>query len=110
MDGNLILQQAFRTKPDKHCIPAFNTIMTRLAACRLLVDLNIRDNEASADFKQVITKSWETKFQLVPPDMHQRNKAKRIMRHFKNHFLSIRAGVNAVFTPYLWDLLLPQAK
>ncbi len=95
MDGNLILQQAFQTKADKHCIPAFNTIMARLAAQKLSVDLNIRDNEASADFKQVITESWKTKFQLVPPDMHWRNKAKQIIRHFKNHFLSILAGINA---------------
>jgi hypothetical protein len=97
-------------KAGKHRIPAFNTIMARLAACGLLVDLNIRDNEASADFKRVITKSWKTKFQLVPLDMHQRNKAKRMIRHFKNHFLFILAGVNATFPPYLWDLLLPQAK
>jgi hypothetical protein len=47
--------------------------MARLAACRRLVDLNIRDNEASADFKQVITESWKTKFQLMPPDMHRKN-------------------------------------
>jgi hypothetical protein len=33
-----------------------------------------------------------------------------MIRHFKNHFLSILAGVNAAFLPYLWDLLLPQAK
>jgi hypothetical protein len=51
MDGNLILQQGFQTKVDKHRIPAFNTIMARLAARRLSVDLNIRDIEASADFK-----------------------------------------------------------
>jgi hypothetical protein len=97
-------------KADKHCIPAFNSIMTRLAARRLLVDLNIRENEASADFKQVITETWKTKFQLVLPDMHRRNKAKQMIRHFKNHFLSILAGADAVFPPYLWDLLLPQAK
>jgi hypothetical protein len=60
-DGNLILQQAFQTKADKHCIPAFNTIMAWLAACGLLVDFNIRDNEASA-VKQVITEPWKTKF------------------------------------------------
>jgi hypothetical protein len=30
--------------------------------------------------------------------------------HFKNHFLSILAGVDTAFPPYLWDLLLPQAK
>ena len=69
MDRNLILQQAFQTKADKHRIPAFNSIMARLAACGLSVDLNIRDNEASADFKPVITESWQAMFQLVPPDM-----------------------------------------
>jgi hypothetical protein len=108
--GNLILQQAFATKADKHCIPTFNVIMTCLTAQGLSVDLNIRDNEASADFKRVITKTWQAKFQLVPPDMHHRNKAEQMIRHFKYHFLSILAGVDATFTPSLWDLLLPQAK
>jgi hypothetical protein len=109
-DGNLILQQAFQTKANKHCIPAFNTIMAWIAAFGLSVDLNIRDNEASAEFKQVITASWKTKFQLVPLDMHRRNKAEQMIRHFKNHFFSILAGVDAVFPPYLWDLLLYQAE
>jgi hypothetical protein len=54
--------------------------------------------------------SWKTKFQLKPPDMHWRNKAEWMIRHFKNYFLSILAGVDAMFPPYLWDLLLPQAK
>ncbi len=74
--GNLILQQAFATKAAKHCIPASNVIMTCLTAQGLSVDLNIRDNKASADFKRVITKTWRAKFQLVPPDMHRKNKAK----------------------------------
>jgi hypothetical protein len=56
MDGNLILQQASQTKANKHRIPAFNIIMERLAARGLSVDLK-SDNEASADFKQVITES-----------------------------------------------------
>jgi hypothetical protein len=37
MDGNLILQQAFQIKEDKHCILAFNTIMAWLAACGLFL-------------------------------------------------------------------------
>jgi hypothetical protein len=78
-NGNLILQQTFQTKADKHHTPAFNTIMARLAARRLLVVLNIRDNEASADFKRVISETWKTKFQLVLPDMHRRNKAKQMI-------------------------------
>ncbi len=75
--------------------------MTRLTAHELSVDLNIRDNETSVDFKWVITESWKAKFQLVPPNMHQRNKAKQMIRHFKNHYLSILAGVNATFPLYL---------
>ena len=42
--------------------------------------------------------------------MHRQNKAKRMIRHFKNHFLSILAGIDESFLPNLWDLLLPQAK
>jgi hypothetical protein len=108
--GNLILQQAFATKADKHQIPAFNVIMTCLTARGLSVDLNIRDNKASADFKQVITETWRVKLQLILPDMHCRNKAEQMICHFKDHFLSILAGVNATFPLSLWDLLLPQAK
>ncbi len=33
-----------------------------------------------------------------------------MIQHFKNHLLSILAGVNAAFPLYLRDLLLPQAK
>jgi hypothetical protein len=42
--------------------------------------------------------------------MHWRNKAEQMIWHFKNHFLSILASVDTAFPPYLWNLLLPQAK
>ena len=54
-EGNLILQQAFKSKKDVHWIAAYNAIMTRLAAKGLNVDLQIMDNKASAAYKQVIT-------------------------------------------------------
>ncbi len=109
-DGNLILQQAFQTKSDHHRIAAYNAIMTRLAARGLSVDLQILDNEASSAYKQAITFSWQAQFELVPPDMHRRNRAERAIRTFKDHFIAILAGVDAKFPPYLWDLLLPQAE
>jgi hypothetical protein len=109
-DGNLILQQPFKTKSNLHCLAAYNIIMTRLAARGLLVDLQIMDNEASAAFKQAITFAWRAKFQLLPPDMHRCNRAKCTIRTFKNHFIAILAGVDPMFPPYLWDLLLPQAE
>jgi hypothetical protein len=108
-DGNLILQQAFKTRNDRHRIAAYNAIMARLAARGLAVDPQILDNEASAVYKEAITVKWNAKFQLVPPDMHRRNRAERAST-FKSHFLSILAGVDKVFPLYLWDLLLPQAE
>jgi hypothetical protein len=109
-DGNLILQQAFMTRNDRHRIVAYNTIMSQLAARGLAIDLQILNNEASTAYKEAITVKWKAKFQLVPPDTHRRNRAERAIRTFKSHFLSILAGVDTAFPPYLWDLLLPQAE
>jgi hypothetical protein len=109
-NGNLILQQAFKSRSNTHCIAAYNAIMTHLAARSLSVNLQILDNEASAAYKHAITFTWQAKIQLVPPDMHCQNRAERAIRMFKAHFLSILAGVDPTFSPYLWDLLLPQAE
>ncbi len=109
-NGNLILQQAFKTRNDRHQIAAYNAVMSRLAARGLEVDLQILDNEARSAYKEAITIKWKAKFQLVPPDMHRRNRAERAICTFKSHFLSILAGVDTAFPLYLWDLLLPQAE
>jgi hypothetical protein len=100
-DGNLILQQAFKSKSDCHQIAAYNAIMTCLAASGLWVDLQIFDNEASAEYKEAITFKWNTKFQLVPPDMHHQNWAEHTICTFKDHLLAILAGVNSAFLLYL---------
>jgi hypothetical protein len=109
-DDNLILQQAFKFKSNCHCIAAYNTIMRRLAAQGLSVDLQVLDNEASTAYKEAITFKWNATFQLNPPDMHCRNWVECAICTFKDHFLAILAGVDAAFPLYLWDLLLPQAK
>jgi hypothetical protein len=109
-NGNLILQQAFKSKSDRYQIAAYNAVMTCLAARGLLVDLQILDNEASVEYKEALTFKWNAKFQLVPPDMHCQNRAERAIRMFKDHFLAILAGVDSAFPPYLWDLLLPQVE
>ncbi len=109
-NGNLIFQQAFKTKSDRYRITAYNTIMTCLAARELSFDLQILDNKASSAYKEAITFKWNATFQPVPSDMHCRNQAERAIRMFKNHFLAILAGIDAAFPPYLWDLLLPQAE
>ncbi len=84
--------------------------MMRLAARGLSVDLQILDNKTSTTYNEAITFKWNATLQLVPPDMHRHNQAERAICTYKNHFLAILAGVDSVFSPYLWDLLLPQAK
>ncbi len=100
-NGNLILQQAFKTRNNKHRIAAYNAIMTRLVARGLAVDLQILDNEASAAYKHAITITWQVKFQVVPPNMHHCNRGKCAIRMFKDHFLAILAGVDSTFPLYL---------
>ena len=65
----LILQQAIHNKSDRHRLPAYNSIMKRLADKGLTVDLQILDNEASAAYKETIVDKWKAAFQLVPPEM-----------------------------------------
>ena len=109
-DSNTILQAPFKTKGDKHRIEAYNSIMSRLKARGHKVDLQILDNEVSAEYKRVIEEEWHAKYQLVPPEVHRRNIAERAIRTFKDHFLAILAGVASNFPGYLWDHLLEQAE
>ena len=84
--------------------------MQRLTNNRLLVDLQILDNESSAEYKRAINTKWNANYQLVPRNTHQSNAAERAIRTFKAHFLSILAGVAPDFRSHLWDLLLPQTE
>ena len=51
-------------------------------------------------------KYWGATYQLVPPNVHRRNIAKRVTRSFKAHFLAILSGVDLEFPKYMWDNLL----
>ncbi len=89
--------KTFKSKSDRHCIAAYNAIMTRLAARGPLVDLQILNNEASAAYREAITFKWNQKFQLVPPDMHCQNRAECAICTLKDHSLSILAMLTVHF-------------
>ena len=96
-DSNTILQAPFVNRKDKHRIKAYNSIMKKLTDRGHHVDIQILDNEVSAEFKKTIQQDWVAKYQLVPPNVHRRNIAKRAIRTFKAHFLAILAGVDSDF-------------
>ena len=108
-DTNEILQASFATRLKKR-IAAYNSIMKRLTDKGQKLEIQILDNEASAKYKRVITKKWQAQYQLVPPNVHQRNVSERAIRNFKAHLLSILAGVDPNFPKYMWDTLLQQTE
>ena len=95
-DANLILSNPFSSRKYTHRLLAYDKIMQRLTDNKLLVDLQILDNEASVEYKRVVKKKWNANYQLVPPNTHWSNAAERAIRKFKAHFLSILAVVAPV--------------
>ena len=104
-DTNLILTGPFYSINDKHHLLAYDNIMQKLLNNKLTVDLQILDNEASAEYKWDITEKWNANYQLVHPNTHRSNAAERAIHTFKAHFLSILAGVAPYFPRNLWDLI-----
>ena len=109
-DANLILAKPFSSRKDKHRLLAYDKIMQRLLNNILTVDLQILDNEGSAEYKWDITEKWNTNYQLVPPNTHQSNAAKHAICMFKAQFLSIFASVAPYFPRNLWDISLSQTE
>jgi len=109
-DSNAILVEPFQSRADRHRIPAYTRLMSRLQARGHTVDHQVLDNECSAEYIRTITEDWKATYQLVPPNVHRRNLAERAIQTFKAHFLSILAGLSKAFPNYLWDKLLPQTE
>ena len=61
-DANLILAEPFASRKDVHRLLAYNKIMQRLTNNKLSVDLQILDNEASAEYKRSIKTKWNAKY------------------------------------------------
>ena len=74
-DANLILAEPFPSRKDAHRLLAYNKIMQRLTDNKLCVNLQILDNKASEEYKQIIKNKWNAKYQLVPPHTHRSNAA-----------------------------------
>ena len=78
--------QPFTARKDKHRIEAYNTIMTRLKAVGLDVDLQVLDNEAcSKDYKEAMINKWKMKYQLF----HQTCTGEMLQRGQEGHLRPI---------------------
>ena len=66
-DANLIIAEPFASRKDKHLLLAYDKIMRRLLNNKINVDLQILDNEASAEYNRSIMEKRNANYQLVPP-------------------------------------------
>ena len=67
------------------------------------------DNETSKSLEVFLRTVAHVTIQYVPPNNKRTNKAERMIRAWKNHFISALHTVDPRFPSQLWDELLPQA-
>ena len=60
--------------------------MRRLAHREHQVDVQVVDNEVSADFKRTIMEDCRATYQLVPLNLHQRNISDGAIHTLNSHF------------------------
>jgi hypothetical protein len=84
-----ILCAPYVNRSDKHQLAAYDSIIRRFANCGHNFDLQILDNEVSANLKATIVDKWKVQYQLVLLDVHHCNAVKRAIQTFKSHFLAI---------------------
>ena len=80
--------------------------MTRIRHCDQLIDLQILENKSSEDYKSIMKGVWKLDYQLLPPNIHRSNAAKRSIQTFKAHFLEILSSIDEDFPKNLLNILL----
>ena len=98
-------------KPMKNCsgpelLKNYTEIHNLLSESGLAPKMHYLDNECPTVLQKFMTAKDE-RFQLVPPHLHRRNSAERVIQTFKNHFIAGLASVNKHFPVHLWFRLLP---
>ena len=71
-------------------------------------NIHILDNECSHEMNDAFAKA-NVKYQLVPPHVHRRNAAERVIRIGKNHLITGLCLCDTRYPAKEWDRLIPQA-
>ena len=106
IDSNAVIDEPMKTKSDKEVQHAYLALLAKLKRAKIVPLKHILDNEYSKSMTYLIRETCKLK--LVPSSCHQRNVTEVAIKAFKQHFLSLLAGVASDFLWSLWDRLLPQ--
>jgi len=96
-DTNAILVEPIKNRKEHNIIQAYGVIHHRLQQYGFKHRYQRLDKEAYTAFQSELS-AKKIDFQLVPPNIHQRNGTERAIRTFKNHFI---AGLSSVHPHFL---------
>jgi hypothetical protein len=96
LDADYIFYKLMKNQTKGEMFMAFQKMVNRMKLSALRLKHHHLDNKCSAAFKACIAKNRMT-HELVPPDCHHCNIAKRAIQMFKNHFVSILSGADDGF-------------
>jgi len=85
-NSNFIHAEPMRNRTKEVILAAYQRVISLLKSRGLQPKLQKLDNEASQVLQQYMVEE-QINFQLVPPGLHRRNAAERVIRTFKNHFI-----------------------
>eukprot|EP00804_Cyclotella_cryptica_P000067 CCRYP_013730-RA/>CCRYP_013730-RA protein AED:0.38 eAED:0.38 QI:0/-1/0/1/-1/1/1/0/252 len=107
VNSNSIWVKATTNHSEGEMILARTRALLRIKACGIVPTRQVLDKEASTAYKQAIRDSGMT-YQLVLPDDHRHNLAKKAIKTWKDHFIAALSGTAEKFPLHLWWQTLPQ--
>ncbi|KAL7474216.1 hypothetical protein ACHAW6_000727 [Cyclotella cf. meneghiniana] len=105
VNSNSIWVEPTKNKTEGEHILACNHALLCMKACGITPTRQV-NNEISATYKTAITESGMS-YQLVPPNNHRQNIAKKAIQTWKDHFIAVIGGTDNKFPLHLWCQLLP---
>ena len=105
VNSNSLWAEPMKNKTGGELILAHNQTLTRMQQQGINPKHQILDNQASELYKDAIRASGMT-YQLVPPDDHWHNMAKKTIQTSKDHFVGVLSGCTASMPIHLWCQLI----
>jgi hypothetical protein len=107
-DSNAILAEPLKSRSENELLRAYTKIHDELSSRGLKPVLQILDNECPSKLKRFM-KVNDVTYQLVPPHLHRRNAAERVISTWKDHFIAALSNTDPNSPLHLWCHLIEQA-
>jgi hypothetical protein len=101
VDSNSLWMEGLKSNSKGKLILARQRALAHMARRGIIPRHQILDNQASFAYKIKI-KLMKMTYELVPPDDHQQNLAKKAIQTVKDHMVSILSGCSPTMPMHLW--------